>query len=220
MQFGSIYKNEYFWYINFIYCISRCKPSFSSNKLVQCDHDFNLLFLIFSFRYFIYGWIRFHFLIANVLRVLKPLPSSLLLSPSLSLSPQSYWAALTVFHGRLFYYGDGSGVELRHVEGVATLGLGGAGVVFHFFDCNSTTGSNDVNNLMWEKDNGPLRFEVTTFHTSKRLDFSKPTDGGALDYPDAGVYTCRDVVTMESISLNISGGEWSSYLRSIRECVI
>ena len=153
----------------------------------------------------------------NVSHASKQHPSSLFL---LLFSPSSYCAALTLFHGRLFFYGDGSDVELLRIEGVATLGLGGADGYFHFFDCNSTTGSNDIKNLMWEKDNGPLRFKIETFDRWKRLDLSKPTEGGKLDYSDEGVYTCRDVVTMESISLNISGGKWLGYPRSDNECVI
>ena len=112
------------------------------------------------------------------------------------------------------------GVQVRRVEGVATLALGGA-EVFHFFDCNSTAGLNDANNLIWERDNDPLRFQTDTHGTSRRLDFTKPlVEGEVLDYSDEGVYTCRDVVTMESISLNISGGKWLSYSRRDNEYLI
>ena len=76
----------------------------------------------------------------------------------------------------------------RQVEGVATLGLGGADT-FQFFDCNSITGSSEANDLIWVKDNGLLRFETVNFVTFECLDLSKPSEGGRLDYSDEGIYT-------------------------------
>ena len=97
-------------------------------------------------------------------------------------------------------------MPVQQVQGVATLALGG-NPVSQFFDCNSTTGSNVIANLVWEKEGGNIRFAVTTRSNTKRLDLAQPNGGPVLDYQDEGIYTCRDMATGESVSLNVTGGK-------------
>ena len=97
-------------------------------------------------------------------------------------------------------------VLVQQVQGVATLALGG-NPVSQFFDCNSTTGSNAIANLVWEKEGGNIRFAIQERSKRKRLDLVQSNGGPLLNYDDEGIYTCRDIVTGESVSLNVTGGK-------------
>ena len=88
---------------------------------------------------------------------------------------------------------------------MAVLDLGGTGVmVNHSFDCNTTTGS--VDNLHWEREDGnQSRFPQYNFMNRWRLDMAPGSDS-PVDNVDTGIYICRDNVTGESVSINITGG--------------
>ena len=81
----------------------------------------------------------------------------------------------------------------------------------YFFDC--ATKESTPNDLVWEKNEGTLRFPVTTENytnegvpfSTRRMDLA-PNNGTAAGFSDVGVYTCRDTVTGETLSINITGG--------------
>ncbi len=81
---------------------------------------------------------------------------------------------------------------------MVTLGLGGD-TVTQFLDCNGT--QNNVNNLVWRKDNAGTRFSVTVRINGKRLDLTN------AQLSDEGIYMCVDTVTGDSVSINVTGGK-------------
>ena len=88
---------------------------------------------------------------------------------------------------------------------MAVLDLGGTGaMVNHSFDCNTTTGS--VDDLHWEREDGnQSRFPQYNFMNRWRLDMAPGSDS-PVDNADTGIYICRDNVTGDSVSINITGG--------------
>ena len=81
----------------------------------------------------------------------------------------------------------------------------------YFFDC--ATKESTPSDLVWEKNEGTQRFPVTTENythegvpfSTHRMNFA-PNNAPAAGYSDVGVYTCRDTVTGETLSINITGG--------------
>ena len=97
------------------------------------------------------------------------------------------------------------GATVSRVQGVVALGLGGGGGTStrQYLDCNGT--NNAIGNLQWIKDNGALRLTTAARSNALRLDFS------SAEEQDEGIYTCRDTVTGDSVSINVTGGEERSY---------
>ncbi len=115
-----------------------------------------------------------------------------------------YIATLNVYHGRIYTYF----VLVDRVEDITVLSLNGDELVYHFFDCNSTTTS--PVNLVWERGDGENQRFPTSISSGAvlRLDMA-PTTGKDLRpvmSSDLGVYVCRDVTTNETLSLKIFGG--------------
>ena len=96
----------------------------------------------------------------------------------------------------------GVGRSTIKVEGVAALYLQNS-TVNHYFDCNKT-GSN---HLIWEREGGPLMFPVESIVNINGIRMNMT----GIDYPDTGIYTCRDTEGGASVSVNITGGR-SVYL--------
>ncbi len=88
------------------------------------------------------------------------------------------------------------------IEGVAALDLGGTTQINQYFDCISTNG---VTNLVWERDGGAVRFPSQVRDNELRLNMA-PDNADPVDYPDLDVYTCRDTVTGDRKSINVTGG--------------
>ena len=108
-------------------------------------------------------------------------------------------AELSLIRGQV----TSSGWMVSPVQGVLALGLGGLGsTTRQYLDCNGT--NNAIGNLQWSKDNGG---SITTASRSNalRLDLSKAND------QDEGIYICRDTVTGDTVSINVTGGEERSY---------
>ena len=108
-------------------------------------------------------------------------------------------AELSLFHGQV----TSSGATVSPVQGIVALGLGGLGsTTRQYLDCNGI--NNAIANLQWSSDNGG---SITTAARSNalRLDLS------SADEQDEGIYTCRDTVTGDSVSINVTGGEERSY---------
>ena len=91
------------------------------------------------------------------------------------------------------------GATVSRVQGVVALGLGGLGTpTRQYLDCNGT--NNAIENLQWSKDNGGSITTASRNH-ALRLDLSMAND------QDEGIYTCRDTVTGDTVSINVTGGE-------------
>lgn len=110
---------------------------------------------------------------------------------------------LTVTYGRVTFTTSGSAtVTTITVEGVAALDLVGVGtMVNHFFDCES---NHNPAMLVWEKESGQNRFPTVTNDDVLRLDMSPV--GAPVDFPDLDIYTCRDILTGEAASINVTEG--------------
>ncbi len=100
-------------------------------------------------------------------------------------------AALSLYRGRVQ-----DEVIVVQVQGVVALGLGG-NPVGQFLDCNGT--QNNVNNLVWRKDNAETRFKVAARSTGLRIDVTN------AQLSDEGIYMCVDTVTGDSVSINATG---------------
>lgn len=87
--------------------------------------------------------------------------------------------------------------------GVAALSLSGPQVINHFFDCENIEGN--ASDLYWEKRSGTNRFPSAIVGNRLRLDMAPGS--GAVFYSDLDVYTCRDSVTGQSVSIDMQGGE-------------
>ena len=91
------------------------------------------------------------------------------------------------------------GSVVSPVQGVVALGLGGLGsTTRQYLDCNGT--KNAIENLQWSKDNGGS-IATATRSNALRLDLSMADD------QDEGIYTCRDSMTGDTVSINVTGGE-------------
>ena len=91
------------------------------------------------------------------------------------------------------------GLVVSPVQGVVALGLRGLGsTTRQYLDCNGT--NNALRNLQWSNDNGG---SITTASriNALRLDLSMADD------QDEGIYTCRDSVTGDTVSINVTAGE-------------
>ena len=88
----------------------------------------------------------------------------------------------------------------EQVEVVAALDLEGQ-AVYHSFECLSFYGGN---NLVWERENGTQRFPTYPVTDGQLLNMS--ADSVSVEISDLGIYTCRDTVRGEEISINITGG--------------
>jgi len=100
---------------------------------------------------------------------------------------------------------------------VAVLNIGSG--TKHVFDCITSEGS--ASSLSWEKNEGVLRFPVTTesVHLNgmdvmvRRMNLN-PTNGEPAGFSDVGLYTCV-LNQNEMVSINITGSKQtlSSMLR-------
>ncbi len=88
------------------------------------------------------------------------------------------------------------------VEGVGALNLSNTRID-HYFECGTTTGN--VANLVWEKLDGSMRFSTIIRNNKLRLDLT-PNVQFSVSAIDLGVYSCRDSLTRESVSINIVEG--------------
>ena len=96
------------------------------------------------------------------------------------------------------------GAIVSRVQGVIALGLGRGGTsTRQYLDCNGT--NNAIGNLRWSKDCGTISLTIAARSNALRLDFY------SVNEHDKGIYTCRDTVTGDSVSINVTGGEERSY---------
>lgn len=96
----------------------------------------------------------------------------------------------------------GPRVVTSNVVGVAALDLGTADQ-FHYFDCETTAGT--FRDLLWERESVTIRFPAFDFNGRLRLNMA-PDNEEPVGYSDLDIYTCRNTVTSERISINITGG--------------
>ena len=105
-------------------------------------------------------------------------------------------AELSIFHG----HATSDGAVVSPVQGVVALCLGdGRTLIRKYLDCNGT--SNAIGNLQWIKDNGTIRLTTAARSNGLRLDIT------IVDEQDEGIYTCRDSVTGDTVSINVTRGE-------------
>ena len=107
-------------------------------------------------------------------------------------------AELSLFRGQV----TSGGATVSPVQGLVALGLNGT-LTKQYLDCNGT--NNAIENLQWNKENGEIRLTVSARSNAQRLDLS------SANKQDEGIYTCRDTVTGDSMSINVTGGEERSY---------
>ena len=100
--------------------------------------------------------------------------------------------------------------SLKIVRGVAALNIGTH--YANFFDCTTSEGTSSV--LRWSKKfYGRQRFPVTNetyffmsrFYSTIRMNFAPP-NAPVAGYGDVGDYECRNTVTGESITIDITHG--------------
>ena len=104
-------------------------------------------------------------------------------------------AELSLFCGQV----RSQGATVSRVQGVVALGLGGGGIpTRQYLDCNGT--NNAIENLQWSKDNGGS-IATASRSNALRLDLT------SADEQDEGIYTCRNSVTGDTVSINVTGGE-------------
>ena len=109
-------------------------------------------------------------------------------------------AELSLFRGQV----TPDGVTVSPVQELVALGLtGNSTLTKQYLDCNGT--NNAIENLQWNKENGAIRLTITARSNARRLDLSSAND------EDEGIYTCRDTVTGNSMSINVTKGEERSY---------
>ena len=98
---------------------------------------------------------------------------------------------------------------ISEVRGETVLSIGSN--FRYFFDCATKEGT--VSDLVWEKNEGTQRFPVTTENynyegvpfSTLRMNFA-PRNAPIAGFNDVGVYTCRNTVTGNMLSINIFGG--------------
>ncbi len=110
-------------------------------------------------------------------------------------------ATLTIIHGRLEIINGIPSLRTREVIAIAALDLNRSSLN-QYFDCESTNG---LQNLVWEKQVGPLRFPSSIEFDVLRLDLS-PQNSSAVGYADLDVYSCRDTETGDRKSINFTEG--------------
>lgn len=99
-----------------------------------------------------------------------------------------------------------SQVKVTTPVGVAVLYLDSPNTLEHRFDCQSDEGS--VSDLLWQRLDGINRFPTYPVGSQLRLDMA-PENESQANSSDLGVYVCRNTLTRESMSLNITGGQFN-----------
>ena len=89
------------------------------------------------------------------------------------------------------------------MAGLATVELEGSldNRPSYYFDC--VTDLNNGSGLVWTRQSAENRFEVVAIPgnmTGKRLDATRPS----IESQDLDVYTCKDTLSDEAISVNIT----------------
>ena len=94
------------------------------------------------------------------------------------------------------------GMTREQIEVVAALDLEGeldleGQNVNHSFECQSL---NRSDSLVWERENGTQRFPTYSVDNGIVLNMS------SVDLTDLDIYICRDMLSGDEISINITGG--------------
>ncbi len=118
----------------------------------------------------------------------------------------NFVASLTIYHGKV-RPSSNLNLEVNEVVGVTVLNLVD-GEINHFLLCRGSV----VTNLVWEREGRKPPFITSINVEDLVMDLE---EANTIKQEDLDVYTCRDTVTRDRKSINITGGIFSPACRVI-----